>query len=89
MLYDALTMLLDNVNLQILDILAKDSLTPFVEIAEKIGVSDATVHVRVNKLIIDGVINKFTLCLNNDLLGYDHLAFVGINVRPGSSDSFL
>jgi len=30
--------------LQILDILAKDSLTPFVETAKKIGVSDATVQ---------------------------------------------
>jgi Lrp/AsnC family transcriptional regulator for asnA, asnC and gidA len=67
-------MLLDNVNLQILDILAKNSLTPFVEIAKKIGVSDATVHVRVKRLIIEGIINKFTLSLDNNLLGYDHLS---------------
>ena len=39
--------LLDNVNLQILDILAKDSLTPFVKVAKRVGISDATVHVRV------------------------------------------
>ena len=41
---------LDNVNLQILDILVKDSSTPFVQIAKQIGISDATVHVRVKKL---------------------------------------
>src|SRR5919199_6241120 len=79
-------MLLDNVNLQILDILAKNSLTPFVEIAKKIGVSDATVHLRVKRLIIEGIINKFTLSLDNNLLGYDHLAFIGRNVRPGFTD---
>jgi hypothetical protein len=38
---------LDDVNLQIIDILAKDSSTIFVEIAKQIGISDATVHLRV------------------------------------------
>jgi Lrp/AsnC family transcriptional regulator for asnA, asnC and gidA len=59
---------------------------PFVEIAKQIGVSDATVHLRVRRLISEGVINKFTLSLDNDLLGYDHLAFIGINIRPGFAD---
>ena len=36
--------LLDDVNLKIIDILGKDSSTPFVEVAKQIGVSDATVH---------------------------------------------
>ena len=75
-------MLLDKVNLQILDILAENYLTPFVEITKKICVYDATVHVRVRRLITEGIINKFTLSINNDRPGYDHLAFVGINVKP-------
>jgi Lrp/AsnC family transcriptional regulator, regulator for asnA, asnC and gidA len=37
--------LMTNVDLQIIDILHKNSLTPFVEIAKQIGTSDATVHV--------------------------------------------
>jgi Lrp/AsnC family transcriptional regulator for asnA, asnC and gidA len=82
-------MLLDNVNLQIIDILANDSLTPFVEIAKQIGVSDATVHTRVRTLISEGIIHRFTLSLNNDLLGYDHLAFAGINIRPGFTDQVI
>jgi Lrp/AsnC family transcriptional regulator, regulator for asnA, asnC and gidA len=49
-------------------------------------ISDATVHIRVRRLISGGVINKFTISLDNDLLGYDHLAFIGINVRPGIAD---
>jgi Lrp/AsnC family transcriptional regulator, regulator for asnA, asnC and gidA len=78
--------LLDDVNPRIIDILGKDSSMPFVEIAKQIGVSDATVHLRVRRLISEGVINNFTLSLDNNLLGYDHLAFIGINIRPGCAD---
>jgi Lrp/AsnC family transcriptional regulator, regulator for asnA, asnC and gidA len=78
--------LLDDINLKIIDVLSKDSSVPFVEIAKQIGISDATVHVRVRRLISKGVINRFTLSLDNDLLGYDHLAFIGINIRPGFAD---
>jgi Lrp/AsnC family transcriptional regulator for asnA, asnC and gidA len=81
--------LLDDVNLQIIDILGKDSSTPFVEIAKQIGMSDATVQLRVRKLKDKRIINKFTLSLNNDLLGYDHLAFAGINIKPGLTDQVI
>ena len=78
--------LLDDVNLRIMDMLGRDSSTPFVEIAKQIGISDATVHIRVRRMISEGVINKFTISVDNDLLGYDHLAFIGINVQPGFAD---
>ncbi len=39
--------LLDDINLRIIDALSKDSSMPFVEIAKQIGISDATVHLRV------------------------------------------
>jgi Lrp/AsnC family transcriptional regulator for asnA, asnC and gidA len=81
--------LLDDVNLKIMDILSRDSSTPFVEIAKQIGISDATVHIRVRRLISEGVINKFTISVDNDLLGYDHLAFIGINVEPGFADEAI
>src|SRR5215212_3797875 len=81
--------LLDDINLKIIDVLSKDSSVPFVEIAKQIGISDATVHLRVRRLKDEGVINKFTLSVDNDLLGYDHLAFIGINVRPGLADQII
>ena len=71
---------LDDVNLQIIDILAKDSSTAFVEIAKQIGISDATVHLRVRRLIAAGIITKFTISVDNNLLGYDHLAFMRITL---------
>lgn len=78
--------LLDNINLQIIDFLGRDSSTPFVEIAKHIGISDATVHIRVKRLIAAGIINKFTISVDNNRLGYDHLAFMGINIEPGFAE---
>jgi Lrp/AsnC family transcriptional regulator, regulator for asnA, asnC and gidA len=78
--------LLDKINLEIIDFLSRDSSTPFVEIAKQIGISDATVHIRVRRLIAAGIINKFTISVDNNRLGYDHLAFMGINVEPGFAE---
>jgi Lrp/AsnC family transcriptional regulator, regulator for asnA, asnC and gidA len=77
---------LDDVNLHIIDILSKDSSTPFVEIAKQIGISDGTVHLRVRRLIAAGIITKFTISVDNNLLGYDHLVFIRINLKPGFAD---
>lgn len=78
--------LLDDTNLKIIEILSRDSSTAFVEIAKELGVSDATVHIRVRRLITAGIISRFTLLVDNNRLGYDHLAFMGINVEPGFAD---
>ena len=80
--------LLDEINLKIIDILSRDSSTPFVEIARKIGISDATVHLRVRRMM-NRIIGKFTISVNNCRLGYDHLAFLGINVEPGFAEEVV
>ena len=81
--------ILDDVNLRIIDILSKDSSTTFVEIAKQIGISDATVHLRVRRLIAAGIITKFTISVDNNLLGYDHLVFIRINLKPGFADQVI
>jgi Lrp/AsnC family transcriptional regulator for asnA, asnC and gidA len=81
--------LLDEVNLRILDILGRDASRPFVDIAKELEVSDATVHIRVKRLQAAGILRKFTITTDNVLLGYDHLAFVGINLSKGSGDEVL
>lgn len=73
---------LDDIDIKLIDSLGRDSSTTFVELARQIGISDATVHIRVRRLMSEGVIKKFTISLDYDLLGYDHLAFVGINFKP-------
>ncbi|MDP9016545.1 MAG: Lrp/AsnC family transcriptional regulator [Thermoproteota archaeon] len=81
--------LLDEVNLRILDILSRDASRPFVDIAKELEISDATVHIRVKRLQAAGILRKFTITTDNVLLGYDHLAFVGINLSKGSGDEVL
>ena len=80
---------IDDTDLKIIDILNRDSSTPFVDVAKRICVSDATVHIRVRRMIAASIINKFTISVDNDLLGYDHMAFMGINISPGSADQII
>src|SRR5262245_28689930 len=80
---------IDDINLKIINILKSDSSTPFVDISKRSGVSDATVHMRVRRMMAAGIINKFTISVDNDRLGYDHMAFMGINISPGSADQIV
>lgn len=75
-------MSIDDIDIKIINILNRDSSPAFVGIAKQVGISNATVHIRVKRLIAAGVINKFTISVDNNRLGYDHLAFMGINVEP-------
>lgn len=36
-----------------------------------------------------GIINKFTISVNNNLLGYDHLVFMGVKISPGYADQII
>jgi Lrp/AsnC family transcriptional regulator for asnA, asnC and gidA len=81
--------LLDEVNLKILDILSRDASRPFVDIAKELEISDATVHIRVKRLQAAGILRKFTITTDNALLGYEHLAYIGINISKGSGDEVL
>jgi Lrp/AsnC family transcriptional regulator, regulator for asnA, asnC and gidA len=80
---------LDEVNLRILDILSRDASRPFVDIAKELEISDATVHIRVRRLLAAGILRKFTIATDNALLGYDHLAFIGININQGSANEVI
>jgi Lrp/AsnC family transcriptional regulator for asnA, asnC and gidA len=73
---------IDELDLKILDILKKDSRTPFTEIASILGVSDSTIHVRLKKFRDDGVLRGFTLDLNEELLGkkVHGLAMIDVNL---------
>ncbi|MDQ3847820.1 MAG: Lrp/AsnC family transcriptional regulator [Thermoproteota archaeon] len=81
--------LLDEVNLRILDILGRDASRAFVDIAKELEISDATVHIRVRRLLAAGILRKFTISTDNALLGYDHLAFIGINISRGTSEEVI
>lgn len=76
---------LDDLDYQILDILIKDSRTPFLEIARQCHVSGGTVHVRMKKMEDMGIIKGTKLIIDNSKLGYDVCCFIGIYLDKASN----
>jgi DNA-binding Lrp family transcriptional regulator len=52
---------MDDLDRRILDVLRRDSRTPYTEIATKVGTSEGTVRNRVERLIEDDTIERFTV----------------------------
>jgi DNA-binding Lrp family transcriptional regulator len=52
---------MDELDQQILSILRRDSRTPYTEIAEQVGTSEGTVRNRVERMLEDGIIERFTV----------------------------
>ncbi|MCU4801452.1 Lrp/AsnC family transcriptional regulator [Halobacteria archaeon HArc-gm2] len=52
---------MDDLDREILDILRRDSRTPYTEIADIVGTSEGTVRNRVERLMDQGVIERFTI----------------------------
>ena len=52
---------MDDLDREILTILRRDSRTPYTEIADRVGTSEGTVRNRVERLIDEGVIERFTV----------------------------
>ncbi len=84
-----LTSQLDDLDLQILDILIKDSRTPYLEIARICHVSGGTIHVRMKKMEDLGIIKGTKILLDMPKLGYDVCCFVGIYVDKSSSFAYV
>ena len=51
----------DDLDRRILEVLRHDARTPYTEIAERVGTSEGTVRNRVERMVEDGVIERFTV----------------------------
>lgn len=52
---------MDDLDREILDVLRRDSRTPYTEIADCVGTSEGTVRNRVERLVEEGTIERFTV----------------------------
>jgi len=52
---------MDELDRRILGILRRDSRTPYTEIADRVGTSEGTVRNRVERLVDEGIIERFTV----------------------------
>ena len=74
--------LLDDIDAKIIGILEKDSRTPFTKIASMLGVSDSTIHQRLKKLKDEGILLRYTVEINEEILGkkVHGLALIDVNL---------
>ena len=73
---------LDDVDRHILNLLQDDARRSFKEIAEEVKVSEATVFVRVKKLIKNSVIKSYKAIVDPKQVGKGTLAFVMLKANP-------
>ncbi|MBS7654221.1 MAG: Lrp/AsnC family transcriptional regulator [Candidatus Bathyarchaeia archaeon] len=73
---------IDEVDREILRMLQDDARISFKKIAEKLNLSEATIFVRVRKLLKKKIIRRFTVIISPETLGKNITAFVLINADP-------
>ena len=76
--------LIDDLDLDILKILSKDSKITFQEIAKQLDVSNTTIHVRVKRMQKLGIIKNFTISINHYKLGFNYACYMGIYLDKAS-----
>ena len=57
----------DNIDLQIIRLLAEYSRTPYMDIASTVGISTNAAKVRINKMISNGVIQSFRVLVSSEV----------------------
>ncbi|HBO37836.1 MAG TPA: transcriptional regulator AsnC [Pasteurellaceae bacterium] len=72
---------LDNLDKQILKIIANDARKSYAEMAKQFGVSAGTIHVRIDKMRKLGIIQEMKAKLNERKLGYDVCCFIGVILK--------
>ena len=76
---------LDEVDRQIIRILQQDGRTPNVEIARRVGISEATVRKRLERLTSEEII-RVTAVPNADRVGFPTVTFLTFEVELSQVD---
>lgn len=74
---------IDATDIKIINILSDNARTSASAIAAQVGMSAPSVSERIKRLEESGVIAKFTIELNTELIGYPFSAIVRIKPLPG------
>ncbi len=68
--------------MKIIRALQTDARKPVLQIAKELDANEATVRRRIEKLLKDGIIERFTVVLDYHKLGRVIKAFIGLRVEP-------
>ena len=71
---------LDQTDMKILTSLVQDSSMSVPKLSKKININASVVYSRIKRLIKRGLIKKFTIIVDEELLGYTVSAVIGLNI---------
>jgi DNA-binding Lrp family transcriptional regulator len=66
----------DNIDLHIIRLIARDSRIPYNHIASAVGITPHAAKKRVNKMVSNGVIHRFVVLVNPAIFDYEKLCFL-------------
>lgn len=69
-------------DMKIIKTLQADARKPIIRLAREVDANEATVRRRIDKLMKEGIIERFTVVLNYHKLGRAIKAFIGLRVQP-------
>lgn len=72
---------LDELDIQILKMVAGNARIPFLEVARECNVSGAAIHQRIQKLMAQGVIKGSEYILDPEKVGYMTCAYIGLFLK--------
>ncbi|TBL70795.1 Lrp/AsnC family transcriptional regulator [Paenibacillus thalictri] len=73
---------IDGMDRKILAVLLSNGRISYTDLAKEIGLSRVAVQARINALIEEGVIERFTAVINPDKIGITVSAFFNVEVEP-------
>ncbi len=74
----------DEIDLRLLRLLAENSRASLRELAKSLGVAVSTVHARLQRLVREGLIKRFTIIPDFERLGYPITAVILVSVEGGA-----
>ena len=75
---------LDKLDLQIIQAMMDNANISYADLGKKLFVSGGTIHVRIKKLQESGIVKGTKLQVDQKILGYDVIAFIGIYLEKSS-----
>lgn len=73
---------IDEIDRKILEFLEKDARISYTDLAKKLSLSDVAVRKRIDKLVEEGVIQKFSVSIDYKKLGKPLHVFLLLKINP-------
>lgn len=78
---------LDEIDTNILKLLKQNSRMSYLEMSRQMGISDATIPLRIKRLIEHGIIKNFTITLDPVSIGYTVAAIMLVQIEADRHDT--